>query len=88
MKNVTYELTPQWDSRASFHGKAIVQENDGSWELISYSTKVAVIRGDGTARVYDTYSATTLRHIKEFLLQNNFKAENKKQILADYGAIG
>jgi hypothetical protein len=81
----TYELSAQWDSRQSFYGKARVRNNEGDLELISYSTRVAVIYPDNTAQVYGTYSNTTLRHIKEFLLQNGFKAENKKQILHDYG---
>lgn len=92
-----YELSPQWDSRKSFYGKAVIQVNpiDGDLELISYRTRVAVIHlgefdGDEVidpsyAQVYGTYSVTTLRHIKEFLLQNGFKAENSKQIMADYG---
>lgn len=81
----TYELSAIWDSRKSFYGKARVKNNDGDLELISYNTRVAVVYPDGTASVYGTYSSTTLRHIKEFLLQNGFKAENKKQILKDYG---
>lgn len=39
----------------------------------------------GKAEVYGTYSQTTLRHIKEFLSQNGFVANNSKQIMADYG---
>lgn len=81
-----YDLQPQYDARASFYGKARVElEDDGTKSLISYSTRVAVIHPDGTARVYGTHSQTTLRHIKEFLKQNNFKAENQKQIMAEYG---
>jgi hypothetical protein len=94
-----FELMPKWDARKSFYGKARVRNNDGDLELISYSTRVAVIYNTKTdsngewlnepsASVYGSYSATTLRHIKEFLLQNGFKAENKKQILADYGTVG
>lgn len=81
-----YELSPQNDSRASFYGKAQVIERDdlGLIELQSYTTIVAKII-DGKPEVYGTYSQTTLRHIKEFLLQNGFKAENSKQIMADYG---
>lgn len=81
----TYELSTQYDSRKSFYGKARVINNDGDLELISYKTRVAVIYPDNTASVYGTYTNTTLRHIKEFLLQNGFKAVNKKQILNDYG---
>lgn len=80
-----YSLEPHYDSRKSFYGKArIITEPDGSQTLISYSTKVAEIK-NGKAIVYGTYSSTTLRHIKEFLKQNNFKAESSSQIMKDYG---
>lgn len=90
-----YDLATQYDARASFYGKAKVVEEYGSdgtkeLKLISYNTIVAKIKrsvnvGDtGEAVVYGTHSSTTLRHIKEFLLQNGFKAENKKQIESDY----
>jgi hypothetical protein len=86
------ELVPRYDSRKSFYGKVRVEE-DASGEvkhLISYSTHVASITrivgsNEPLAEVYGTYSNTTLRHIKEFLKQNGFKAENSKQIMADYG---
>ena len=80
-----YYLIPRHDSRASFYNKAKVRINDGDLELISYTTRVAVIHSDDTASVYGSYSNTTLRHIKEFLRQNGFKAESKAQILNDYG---
>lgn len=81
----TYELEARYDSRASFYGKARIDESDGYKKLISYSTEVACLNTAGNkAFVYGTYSATTLRHIKEFLLQNGFKAESKKQIEKDY----
>lgn len=80
-----YDLSTRYDSRASFYGKARVTVNEhGDQILTSYNTEVAVI-ADGKAKVNGTYSQTTLRHIKEFLLQNGFKADNSKQILADYG---
>lgn len=81
---IDYDLRAMYDCRASFYGKARVRNNDGDLELISYNTRVAVIYPDKTATIYATYSATTLRHIKEFLLQNGFKAVDKKQIEADY----
>jgi len=88
-----YDLQARYDSRASFYGKARVVENGEDLELISYQTRVAVIypateTEPRRARVYGTYSATTLRHIKEFLLQNGFEAKNSKQIMADYGREG
>jgi translation initiation factor 1 (eIF-1/SUI1) len=87
----TYELSTNYDSRQSFYGKATVEVQGDVMRLISYTTIVATITkevkatGDVlTAKVFGTYSATTLRHIKEFLKQNGFKAENSKQILKDY----
>lgn len=84
MKVTEYELYPRYDSRASFYGKAKeIEYDDGRVELKSYSTIVAVIK-DGKAMVNGWYSATTGRHIKEFLKQHGFKAENKAQILKVY----
>lgn len=91
-----YDLGTQYDSRASFYGKARVEVNNTNdvIKLISYNTHVATILVDPQhlisdngkqARVFGTYSQTTLRHIKEFLKQNGFKADNSKQIMADYG---
>jgi hypothetical protein len=57
----------------------------GDKTLISYTTVVArIIRGRPV--VYGLYSATTQRHITEFLRQNGFKATSGKQIMRDYGA--
>jgi len=81
---VSYILKPSYDSRKSFYGKAIVEVQDNKHILYSYNTKVAEIDGE-TARVFGTYSITTLRHIKEFLLQHGFKVVNKIQIINDYG---
>jgi|WetSurMetagenome_2_1015567.scaffolds.fasta_scaffold307379_4 hypothetical protein len=78
------KLEPRYDSRKSFYGKAKVRNEDGKLILTSYTTDVAEVK-DGKAKVYGTYSDTTLRHIKEFLIQNGFKAESKSQILKDYG---
>lgn len=80
------QLTTTYDGRKSFYGKAIAGElpllGEGIW-LKSYDTFVARII-DGKAQVFGLYSATTTRHIKEFLRQNGFKAETSKQIMADY----
>lgn len=77
----TYDLLPLFDSRQSFYAKArVVRHLDsGKLELFSYNTLVAQIDGD-EAKVFGTHSATTLRHIKDFLKQDGFKAETKKQI--------
>ena len=81
------ELCPYYDSAKSFYGKAKVIEIENDVFLVSYDTIVAFYnRGAKIAQVFDTYSATTLRHIKEFLKQSGFKAETKKQIEKDYCA--
>jgi hypothetical protein len=82
---MAYRLPTRYDSRKSFYGKATVEVSDGKQVLYSFGTKVAEIE-NGKAKVFGTYSPTTSRHIKEFLLQNSFKAENSKQIMKDYGA--
>ncbi len=81
-----YELSPRYDSRKSFYGKAHVDtgDNNDKNKLWSYDTLVAEIK-DGKPVVYGTYSATTLRHIKDWLKQNGFKADTAKQIMQDYG---
>ena len=84
--NITImELYPYYDSRQSFYGKAKVIEIENDVFLSSYDTIVAFYNKEvRIPQVYDTYSATTLRHIKEFLKQNGFVAENKRQIERDY----
>ena len=82
-----YTLHPQHDARQSFYGKARVDVSpDGKTKtLISYNTKVARIVDGKVELLYDWDSSqTTLRHVKEFLKQNGFKAETSKQIAKDY----
>ena len=81
-----YGLEPRYDARKSFYGKAQVDTGDkgDKNKLYSYGTLVAEMK-DGKPVVYGTYSATTLRHIKDWLKQNGFRADTSKQIVADYG---
>jgi hypothetical protein len=82
---MTRELNTNYDSRQSFYGKAFEDYTDDKIILYSYNTRVAEIdRNTHTATVIGTYSATTLRHIKEFLKQHGFEAESKAQIEKDY----
>lgn len=77
-----YELQAQYDARRSFHDKAYVEgwgtEHGIRYVLRSYGTvaaKVTPTYADGEAVTYDVeidmgcLSATTLRHVKEFLAQ-------------------
>ena len=80
-----YKLTARFDSRQGFYGKAIVVEDGGNKKLYSYDTLVAeIFKTNSEAKVYNTQSQTTVRHVKEFLKQNGFRAESKKQIEKDY----
>lgn len=88
---MTTYLKAIYDSRQSFYNKAVVVEDAKGKYLMSYNTVVARITDKNNgymipayAVVYGTYSQTTLRHIKEFLKQNGFKAESKAQIEKDY----
>ena len=72
-----------YDSHKSFYNKAQTNNENGKLVLYSYNTEVAFIENN-KAVVTNLQSITTLRHVKEFLLQNNFKVESKKQIISDY----
>lgn len=77
-------LEPRYDSRKSFYGKAKTYKTDKGIELLSYGTKVAEIKNSGEVIIYGFYSQTTTRHIKEFLKQEGYFADTKKQIIKDY----
>lgn len=81
----TFEMQPLYDSHQSFYGKALVErwdtENGMKYVLKSYGTVVAVVAPlGGTGEDAEAYrveigmgylSATTLRHVKEFLAQTD-----------------
>lgn len=82
-----YNLVPLHTNQKSFYGKAYVYEYDMTawryYRLISCDTPVlnAKVR-DGVAyisRRWNGYSATTLRHVNEFLAQLRFPALTAKQ---------
>lgn len=66
-----YELTPRYDSRASFYGKAhIIEHPDGTKQLKSYETIVCEVSPRGVFKMlWDGRTQTTTRHIKEFRKQ-------------------
>lgn len=76
----TFELQPLYDPHQSFYGKAFVERwGGGRLVLRSYGTVVATLtpvgEPDADAEAYRVeigmryLSATTLRHVKEFLAQ-------------------
>jgi len=82
-KSQNYELQARYDTRKDFYGKAQVRTEGNKKILRSYNTDVAYIE-NGKAHINGLYSQTTTRHIKEFLRQEGYKAENSKQIKKDY----
>lgn len=81
----TFELQPLYDGHQSFYGKATVERwgTDKGTRLVlkSYGTEVAKVTPITSIGVYpavydvavnmDALSATTLRHVKEFLAQTD-----------------
>lgn len=81
----TFELQPLYDGHQSFYGKAFVErwdtENGMRYVLKSYGTVVATVTPVSEwgvePEVYEVaigmeyLSATTLRHVKEFLAQTD-----------------
>lgn len=81
----SFELQPQYDGHKSFYGKAVVErwtyEKGMFYVLRSYGTTVATVTPTSAWGVVpETYevkvamgllSATTLRHVKEFLAQTD-----------------
>lgn len=72
----TYELKPK-NNQKSFYSKAIVAiEDDGSETLFSYEIPIIKRTDDGKlVKLWDSWSATTGRHI------NAFCGLNKKEYL-------
>lgn len=81
----TFEMQPLYDSHESFYGKAFVErwdtEHGMKYVLKSYGTEVATVTPvsapDADTEAYEVrigmryLSATTLRHVKEFLAQTD-----------------
>ena len=68
----SFELKPIYDeNRKSYYKKAYVHiDQDGNYYLESYGTMVFGINNHGEYEKYwDGYSATTMKHIKEFIFQ-------------------
>ena len=83
MENV-YELSTRYDTRKSFYGKALVEDNGKELILYSYLKKVCYII-DNEIHLISLDSNTTNRHIREFLRQNErrFRGNEKYRKLID-----
>lgn len=75
------ELLPSLDRHKSFYGRAHTVTCGDRIALYSYRTKVAEYNLQTRKMVVlGTYSATTLRHIKEFLYQHGFGINSKSDV--------
>lgn len=89
-EETTKELSPQYDSRKSFYGKARVRTlDDGTEILYSYNTPVVRVKDGQVTLLSRGYlgwasSPTTLRHVKEFLQQRGFKTGSVRDIAKLY----
>lgn len=81
MDNFSYDLMPLHTNQKSFYGKARVYAvedgQDNYYTLHSYGVAVvSVYVGHGNIsymkRLWGGYSATTMRHVNEFLMQEGF----------------
>lgn len=64
-----FELSPRYDARKSFYGKArVIDHENGTIELQSYDTIVSRCI-NGKVEELGKWSATTTRHQKEFRKQ-------------------
>lgn len=82
-------LAPRYDSRASFYGKAVIDDHNGSGIQTLYSYDTAVADYDqttGVLTVYGWYSATAARHIREFAAQLGINLPAGKNIKGEYRA--
>ena len=78
-------LQPRYDSRASFYGKAQIDDHDDAITLYSYDKKVAEYnKASGNLHVYGYFSATTARHIREFAYQLGITLPSGKNIEGIY----
>lgn len=78
-------LQARFDSRASFYGKAQIDDHDNTITLYSYNTKVAEYdKRKHVLHVYGYYSATTARHIREFAKQLGIELPSGTDIAGDW----
>lgn len=83
-----YELTPYYDHRASFYGKAQIKQEKNNIFLISYNTEILRLNTRSgkihfLTRKAANFTTTTCRHINEFLKQYTAapRGYSKKELL-------
>lgn len=84
MKNTTKTINLQATLQKDYYGKARVRTENNMLILTSYNTDVIAydFSTGELMRLWSGYSATTMKHINDFLLQNGWGTMNKKEWLA------
>lgn len=74
-----YDLPVMCGREKSFYGKAkVIEEENGDRVLQSYNTRVCKITASGEfVRMWGGYSATTIRHVNNFLQLFNISGGGK-----------
>ena len=83
MENIK-ELKPVFSKQKSFYSKAEVKEDEKGLSLYSYKTKIATIKNNELIFLTieeEHYTNTTIKHLKEFCLQNNIKYLGKQKMI-------
>ena len=82
----SHELLPEFSPVLSFYRKAIVRADQDMLILESYKVPVVILLPSGDVLLTDSWdhSATTLRHVREFLKQNGHipEAASKATVMA------
>jgi len=73
MENSIKKLQPLHTAVQSFYDKATVETSNGLITLKSYNVKVCEIKNKKLMFLERGLSKTTDRHIKEFIIQNDFE---------------
>ena len=75
------ELQAIYSSQKSFYNKAQVEHTPDNHKILySYNTKVCELNENGQIIEIGYYSATTSRHINDFIMQNGHNKMTKKEI--------
>ncbi len=74
-----FALVPRFSRVKSFYKKAMIRPFPGGLTLYSYGTPVCTVCDEKIFRCLDGWSATTARHVNEFLQQCGFHAISKAE---------
>lgn len=75
------ELKPIYINQSSFYNKATIEIYNNELILYSYNVKVCKIANGKFYKNFDGYTATTMRHVNEFRMQNGLQKLSKKEWL-------